>query len=121
MGIRCLQLYGIPARKTEFQDRMQRAGAWLNRAQPRSTEDRVMQLLGLRWVGMPVEQRERELLALQREDGGWAQTPWLSSDGYATDRCCHALHEAGMSASNEAYAAAFNIWSGLSRMMGRGM
>jgi ankyrin repeat protein len=103
MAVRCLQLYGIPARKAEFQDRMQRAGAWLNNAEPRSTEDRVMQLLGLRWVGMPVEQRERELLALQREDGGWAQTPWLASDAYATGQVLYALHEAGMLASDEAY------------------
>lgn len=62
-----------------------------------------MQLLGLRWVGMPVEQREHDLLALQREDGGWAQTPWLSSDGYATGQVLYALHEVGMPASNEAY------------------
>jgi ankyrin repeat protein len=103
MGIRCLQLYSVPARNAEFQDRIQRAGAWLNKAQPRSTEDRVMQLLGLRWVGIPVEQREHELLALQREDGGWAQTPWLSSDGYATGQVLYALHEAGMPASHEAY------------------
>jgi ankyrin repeat protein len=106
MAIRCLQLYEIPARKAEFQDRMQRAGAWLNKAQPRSTEDRVMQLLGLQWVGMPLRQRERELLALQREDGGWAQTPWLSSDAYATGQVLYVLHEAGMPASHEAYARA---------------
>jgi ankyrin repeat protein len=103
MGIRCLQLYNIRGRDAEFQDRIRRAGTWLQKARPRSTEDSVMQLLGLRWAGMPVEQREHELLALQREDGGWAQTPWLSSDGYATGQVLYALHEAGMPASHEAY------------------
>ncbi len=103
MGIRCLQLYNVPGRNTEFKDRIHRAGTWLNKAQPRSTEDRVMQLLGLRWAGIPVEEREHELLALQREDGGWAQTPWLSSDGYATGQVLYALHEAGMPASDKVY------------------
>lgn len=104
MGIRCLHLYNVPGRNTEFQDRIHRAGAWLDKAQPRSTEDRVMQLLGLQWAGMPVRRREHELLGLQREDGGWAQTPWLASDGYATGQVLYALHEAGMPAAHEAYA-----------------
>jgi hypothetical protein len=52
---------------------------------------------------MPVERHEHELLGLQRKDGGWAQTPWLSSDAYATGQVLYALHEAGMPASHEAY------------------
>ncbi|HEY1262608.1 MAG TPA: hypothetical protein VGF06_03740, partial [Terriglobales bacterium] len=61
VGIRCLQLYNIPGRRIEFQERIRRAGVWLKNAQPRSTEDRAMQLLGLRWAGIPAESRTREL------------------------------------------------------------
>lgn len=104
MGIRILQIYGIPGRRAEFQDRIRRAGAWLKSAKPLSTEDRAMQLLGLRWAGLQAQTRVEELLAMQREDGGWAQTPWLQSDAYATGQVLDALHEAGVPASNQAYA-----------------
>jgi ankyrin repeat protein len=103
IGIRCLQLYKIPGRGMEFQEQVRRAGMWLNNAQPLSTEDRVMQLLGLQWAGMPAESRTKELLALQRDDGGWAQTPWLQSDAYATGQVLYALHEEGIPATDPAY------------------
>lgn len=104
MGIRCLQLYDIPGRKAEFQDRIRRAGIWLKNAQPRSTEDRVMQLLGLRWAGLQAQTQVKELLTIQREDGGWAQTPWLESDAYATGQVLYALHEQGVPPTDPAYA-----------------
>ena len=106
MGIRCLQLYDIPGRKTEFRDRIRRAGVWLKNAQPRSTEDRVMQLLGLRWAGSPAQPRVKELVSLQRDDGGWAQTPWLQSDAYATGQVLYALHEQGMPSSDPTFSRA---------------
>lgn len=104
MGIRCLQLYDIPGRKAEFEDRIRRAGMWLKNAEPRSTEDRVMQLLGMRWADVPARPQLHDLLASQREDGGWAQTPWLSSDAYATGQALYALHESGVAANDRAYA-----------------
>lgn len=104
MGVRCLQLYSIPGRKAEFEDRIRRAGMWLKNAEPRSTEDRVMQLLGLRWANVPTKPQLHDLLALQREDGGWAQTPWLSSDAYATGQVLFALHESSVTANDPAYA-----------------
>ena len=32
---------------------------------------------------------------LQREDGGWAQTPYLPTDAYATGQSLYTLHELG--------------------------
>lgn len=49
MSIRALTVYAPPARAGEFKERVQRAGAWLSRQTPITTEDRVMQLLGLHW------------------------------------------------------------------------
>ena len=48
-SIRALGFYGLPGRKPEFDQRIQKAADWLKAAQPRSTEDRNMQLLGMKW------------------------------------------------------------------------
>ena len=63
-----------------------------------------MQLLGLSWAGadQPLRDRRlRELSGLQRRDGGWAQTPDLASDAYATGQALFALRELGLPASND--------------------
>ena len=78
---------------------MARAAAWLAAQSLRSTEDRVMQLLGLKWAGTHATdrtRRTRELVAAQRADGGWAQTPHLASDAYATGQALFALREMGL-------------------------
>jgi hypothetical protein len=104
-GIRCLQAHAIPARKAEFDDRIARAVGWLERARPVTTYDRAAQLLGIRWgSGRTPEDSMQALLALQRGDGGWAQTPNLDSDAYATGLSMYALHEAGMPVSDPVYA-----------------
>jgi hypothetical protein len=103
LALRSLQLYGAPGRKAEFADRVGRAAAWLASAKAESTEDRVMQVLGLKWAGGydgKVAKFAAELASLQREDGGWAQTPYLNSDAYATGQTLYSLYEAGMPASD---------------------
>jgi ankyrin repeat protein len=104
MAIRILSVYGAPARKTDFEARIGRAAAWLAAQAPLSTEERVMQLLGLSWAGadQPLrDKRLRELSALQRRDGGWAQTPSLPSDAYATGQVLFTLRELGLPAAND--------------------
>jgi hypothetical protein len=105
MAIRALATYAIPARRTEFESRVARAAAWLAAQPPRTTEDRVMQLLGLHWAGTHAPdrtRRTRELAAAQRADGGWAQTPYLASDAYATGQALYALREMGLPANDPA-------------------
>jgi len=105
MSIRTLAVYGMPARKVEFVERIARAAAWLAGQTPVSTEDRVMQLLGLKWAdadARAIEGRARELRAAQRPDGGWAQTPHLASDAYATGQVLYALREMGVPATDAA-------------------
>ena len=105
MAVRALTVYGTPARKAEFTGRIGRAAGWLAAQTPVSTEERTMQLLGLSWAGAqrPLsEARMRELLALQRADGGWPQTPYLASDAYATGQVLYTLHELGVPASDPA-------------------
>ena len=94
LAIRALTAYGTPARAADYKDRVQRAAAYLESQQPLSTEDRVMQLLGLRWAGRTthaLDARTKQLLALQRPDGGWGQTPYLPSDAYATGQILFTL------------------------------
>src|SRR4029077_7642901 len=42
-----------------------------------------------------------ELIALQHSDGGWAQTPYLASDAYATGLALYTLHETGFSSAED--------------------
>ena len=105
MAVRALTVYGTPARKAEFAARIGRAAGWLAAQTPVSTEERIMQILGLSWAGAqrPVrEKRTHELLALQRADGGWSQTPYLASDAYATGQVLYTLHELGLPAAEAA-------------------
>lgn len=95
-AIRTLQVYSIPARKKEFDERIVRARAWLAKTKSASTDDFAMRLLGLWWSGADsaqVQKSARMLQALQREDGGWSGTPYLKSDAYATGEALYALHE----------------------------
>jgi hypothetical protein len=46
--------------------------------------------------------RVQELLASQRADGGWAQTPHLASDAYATGQALFALRQLGVPAADRA-------------------
>jgi ankyrin repeat protein len=90
-----------PGRREEMRGRIAKAAQWLTQASPITTEDRTMQLLGLRWAGARVsEHRVRELLALQRRNGGWGQTEHLPADAYATGEALYTLRQAGIPASD---------------------
>ena len=97
-AIRRLRHYAPPAMKSEIDERIARAAGWLMNSQPRTTEDAVMQLLGAKWAGLDqptIDRLAQRVLAIQRGDGGWAQTTYLDSDAYATGTALYALQEAG--------------------------
>jgi hypothetical protein len=105
LSVRALSVYGSAGRKPEFEERIQSAAAWLKAASPRTTEDRNMQLLGLKWAGSDgsLDDLLRKLVALQRPNGGWAQTSDLAPDAYATGTTLYTMHEMGIPATNPAY------------------
>jgi ankyrin repeat protein len=103
-GIRVLRLYPIPGRQAEFDDRVERAAKWLEAVEPRTTEDRSMQILGVTWAGHKAPSNRIQLLiSKQRADGGWGQTDHLASDAYATGEALWALHESGIGSADAAY------------------
>jgi hypothetical protein len=77
---------------------LRRARDWLGATAAADTEDRVFRLLSLHLVEAPesaIASAARELLASQREDGGWSQLDTLASDAYATGTALFALQRTG--------------------------
>lgn len=106
-AVRALQAYGLKSRRGEYEAAVQRAADWLKKAQPRTTEDRAWQLMGLAWAGASKDtmaKAAQDLRTLQRPDGGWSQIPSLTSDAYATGQALVALRESGhVTAKDQVY------------------
>ena len=96
--VSALQYYSPPLLKPAITQRIERARAWMIKTVPENTEERIFQLLGLKWANGDknfMAQQAKKLLATQREDGGWSQLPTLESDSYATGQALYALYETG--------------------------
>jgi ankyrin repeat protein len=106
-GLRALQLYAHPSQARDVAARVGRARAWLQSHQPRQTEDRSYQLLGLSWAGSTRRQLTplaRALVREQRPDGGWTSLDGRPTDAYATGQALVALHDSvGMSLEDDAW------------------
>ncbi len=75
---------------------VRKAQDWLAKQSAHETDERTMRLLGLYWSGATSDlltSAAAELLADQRDDGGWAQTAELISDAFATGEALYALVE----------------------------
>jgi ankyrin repeat protein len=98
VALRAVQLYMPAQLHQETKERLARARTWLLRAQPRDTEDSTFRLFGLYWAGATsgeLSRAARDLAALERPGGGWAELPHMQPDAYSTGEALVALHEAG--------------------------
>jgi ankyrin repeat protein len=108
LAIRGLQAYAPAPQTAQYAQSVRRAAARLLAAEPRTTEDHALKVLGLVWAGreMPAHNLKGpvgNLIALQRADGGWGQLPTLQSDAYATGQALMALGASGLSAKDPVY------------------
>ena len=98
-AIRALRAYMPPQFADERDRRIESARKWLVSNPPASTEDASYRLMGLVWASASREEiaaARRDLLALQKGDGGWPQLPDYPSDAYSTGESVFALHESGV-------------------------
>jgi hypothetical protein len=104
LAIRSLDAYATEAQRERAKERIAKAREWIEKTSPEDTEDRVFRLRGLKYAGAPAADAAKDLLATQREDGGWSQLASMESDAYATASALAALHEAGgIPAADAAY------------------
>jgi ankyrin repeat protein/cytochrome c551/c552 len=107
VSMRALQVFAPPSQRAEYAKAVDRARAWLTTAPANATEEHAFRLLGLSWAGASTEiltRAARDLLAGQRDDGGWAQLAEMPSDAYATGQALFALRESrAVAADDRAY------------------
>jgi hypothetical protein len=97
--VSAIQYYAPASLKPEAAQRIEKARSWMIRTVPETNEEKVFQLLGLKWTNGDknfIQQQAKKLLATQREDGGWSQLANLESDSYATGQALYALYESGL-------------------------
>jgi hypothetical protein len=105
-AMRALQLYAPKAYAAQFDASVALASNWPASVEANTTEDHIWKVLGLAWAGRNKDatgKAERQLLALQRADGGWADLPTMSSSAYSTGRALFALQAAGLAVSDPVY------------------
>jgi N-acyl-D-amino-acid deacylase len=107
LAAHALKEYAAPQDRLVTDRRLAAAKAWLVASTPRTTDDKVYRLLGLRWLAAADEHRvgaASQLLADQRPDGGWAQQDNMPTDPYATGLALVAMNEAGgLSVTDRSY------------------
>jgi ankyrin repeat protein len=101
-----LKSYAIPGRQKEISRSIERARRWLLSANPHSSEERAMRLMGLAWSDAPkdrVAAAIKEIREHQEASGGWSQFGRTPPDAYATGMSLYTLHVAGVAATDAAY------------------
>lgn len=99
-----LATYGWPARRAEFDERIARARAFLLASKPVNSFEQADRIMGLKAAGVSdadLAASASALLKLQRADGGWAQTPYLDSDAFATGTVLSTLYRSGLIKSSD--------------------
>lgn len=107
LAIRGLKAFATADQREAAEARIAQARDWLVRTPANETEDRVFRLWTMKIAGVDaaeIRKAASELLATQREDGGWAQKDGMTSDAYATGSALVALVESGAAKpADEAY------------------
>jgi hypothetical protein len=103
--VSAMQYYSPLSLKQEVAQRIEKARAWMVRTVPETNEEKVFQILGLKWIDGDkdfIKRQAKKLLATQHEDGGWSQLTNLETDAYATGQALYALYESGQLQADDA-------------------
>ena len=106
LSMRGLQLYAPRVDKAAYAKSIQLAAAWIAQFRPRTTYDLAWRLQGLSWDGKSKDvilKARRDLLAVQRSDGGWSDLASMESGAYTTGLAMIALESSGLPVSDPAY------------------
>jgi hypothetical protein len=104
--MRALQLYGPKTERAATDKAIGMAANWMAHVAPLDNEDRFWRLMGLGWYGKDKAATAvamKDVLAVQRADGGWSALPTTGSTAYSTGRALAALQTAGLAVSDPAY------------------
>jgi ankyrin repeat protein len=94
LAVRTVQLYAPMAFVSQVKAAVAGAQSYLLKARPANGDDHSFRLLGLYWTEAnpsKVDGAARDLIAQQRPNGGWAQTPDMDPDAYATGQALAAI------------------------------
>jgi hypothetical protein len=103
--MRGLQLYAPRVDQAAYARSIQLAATWIARFHPRLNYDLAWRLKGLVWGGHSKEailNARRDLLAVQRPDGGWSDIASMESSAYTTGLALLALENSGLPVSDPA-------------------
>jgi squalene cyclase len=106
LALRALQLYAPKTDKAAYEKAILLAAKWIAKAEPKTHVDRIWRLFGLAWAAKDKEairKGVRDLVTLQRPDGGWLDFPSMESNAYTTGQTLVALQTAGLPLSDSAY------------------
>lgn len=101
VALRGLAAFGTQSQQQQIKSRTATVAPWILKQNPTETEDRVFRLLALKYIDADkaeIQKAAKQLLQSQQDDGGWSQTPEISSDAYATATVLFALLELGEAA-----------------------
>ena len=93
-----MKKYATAEQEAEFAQARAKAEAWLAQVRLRTQQDRIWRLWGLHFLDgdTSIEQTiHDEILAKQRDDGGWAQDDDRQSDAYSTGQTLFMLCQTG--------------------------
>jgi ankyrin repeat protein len=105
-AVRAMRFYMPWELKEESSAAFVGARNWLAANRPLSTEDASFRVMGLVWAGAPADQvtaAKRDLLAMQKSNGGWPQLPDFEPDAYSTGEALVALDETGHQSAAQAF------------------
>jgi ankyrin repeat protein len=106
LSMRGLQLYSPRVDKAAYAKSIQLAATWIGESRPKTNYDLAWRLQGLVWGGRSkgaILMARRDLLAVQRSDGGWSDIPSMESGAYTTGLAMMALQSSGLPVSDPAY------------------